>query len=160
MRLIGWPGRWQGMDKIELAEFDLSLPAPNGLRRGRTTGSCATAAVKAALSLLLRGERPEQVAVTLPDGAHYLVAPIQNARWLDRDTVRAEVLKDGGDDPDGTHGATIFAEVRRNDLRQIRFFAGKGVGIATKPGLRVPVGEPAINPTPRRMMRQDRKSVV
>jgi cobalt-precorrin-5B (C1)-methyltransferase len=154
MPSIGWPGSRQDMDKIELAEFDLGLLAPNGLRRGRTTGSCATAAVKAALCLLLRGERPERVAVTLPDGAHYLVIPIQDARWLERGTVRAEVLKDGGDDPDGTHGATIFAEVRRNDLGQIRFFAGNGVGIATKPGLRVPVGEPAINPVPRQMMRQ------
>ncbi len=142
------------MSKIELAEFDLGLLAPNGLRRGRTTGSCATAAVKTALSLLLRGEQPERVAVSLPDGTQYLMVPIQDARWLDRGLVRAEVLKDGGDDPDGTHGATIFAEVRRNDLGLIRFIAGSGVGIATKPGLRVAVGEPAINPVPRRMMRQ------
>jgi cobalt-precorrin-5B (C1)-methyltransferase len=62
-------------------------------------------------------------------------------------------LKDGGDDPDNTHGATIFAEVRKNDVGQIRFFAGKGVGTATQPGLRVAVGEPAINPVPRQMMR-------
>ncbi|HKX32970.1 MAG TPA: cobalt-precorrin-5B (C(1))-methyltransferase, partial [Blastocatellia bacterium] len=142
------------MDQFELTEFDLGLPAPNGLRRGRTTGSCATAAVKAALCLLLRGDRPERVTVTLPDGAHYLMVPIQELRWLDRRTVRAEVLKDGGDDPDGTHGATIFAEVRRNESGLIRFFAGHGVGIATKPGLRVSVGEPAINPVPRQMMRR------
>lgn len=135
-------------------EFDLNVLAPNGLRRGRTTGSCATAAVKAALCMLLHGERCERVHVTLPDGAHYLVVPIRNVRRLDAGTVRAEVLKDGGDDPDNTHGATIFAEVNRNDTGQIRFFAGQGVGTATQPGLRVPVGEPAINPVPRRMMRQ------
>jgi cobalt-precorrin-5B (C1)-methyltransferase len=63
-------------------------------------------------------------------------------------------LKDGGDDPDNTHGATIFAEVRRNDLGTVRFFAGPGVGTATLPGLRVAVGEPAINPVPRKMMQQ------
>ena len=140
------------MGRIE--EFDLGAPAPNGLRRGRTTGSCATAAVKAALCLLLRGEYCARVSVSLPDGAHYLVVPIQESRWLDQHTVRVEVVKDGGDDPDNTHGATIFAEVRRNNEGKIRFFAGRGVGIATQPGLRVAVGEPAINPVPRRMMRQ------
>ncbi len=128
--------------------------APNGLRRGRTTGSCAAAAVKAALHLLLHGEHRSQVQITLPDDRHYLTVPIQNSRWLDENTVRAEVLKDGGDDPDNTHGATIFAQVRRNDTGEIRFFAGDGVGTATQPGLRVAVGEPAINPTPRWMMRQ------
>ena len=142
------------MGQTELEAFDLSLLAPNGLRRGRTTGSCATAAVKAALGLLLRREHCTQINVTLPDDIHFLAVPIQNLRWLDPQTVRAEVLKDGGDDPDNTHGATIFAEVRRNDIGQIRFFAGRGVGTATQPGLRVAVGEPAINPVPRRMMRQ------
>lgn len=142
------------MAELERTEFDLLVLAGNGLRRGRTTGTCATAAVKAALYLLLRGDRCERVEVTLPDGAHYLVVPIQNSCWLDQHTVRAEVQKDGGDDPDSTHGATIFAEVRRNGTGRIRFFAGRGVGTATQPGLRVAVGEPAINPVPRQMMRQ------
>ena len=140
------------MGQTALEAFNLSLLAPNGLRRGRTTGSCATAAVKAALGLLLRGEHCTQINVTLPDDIHFLAVPIQNLRWLDPRTVCAKVLKDGGDDPDNTHGATIFAEVRRNDIGQIRFFAGRGVGTATQPGLRVAVGEPAINPVPRRMM--------
>ncbi|MFI3184993.1 MAG: cobalt-precorrin-5B (C(1))-methyltransferase CbiD [Methylococcaceae bacterium] len=142
------------MAQTELREFDLKLLAPNGLRRGRTTGSCATAAVKAALCLLVHGERYSQVNVSLPDDAHYLSVPIQKLSWLDPDTTRAEVLKDGGDDPDNTHGATIFAEVCKNNLGRLRFFAGVGVGIATQPGLRVAVGEPAINPTPRKMMIQ------
>lgn len=142
------------MVQTQLTEFDLTELAPNGLRRGRTTGSCATAAVKAALYLLLRGERYSQVNVTLPDEAHYLTVPIQKLSWINPNTVRAEVLKDGGDDPDNTHGATIFAEVRRNTLGRLRFFAGAGVGIATQAGLRVAVGEPAINPAPRRMMQQ------
>ncbi len=142
------------MEQAELKEFDLRVLAPNGLRRGRTTGSCATAAVKAALYLLLHGERRTQVQITLPDDIHFLNVPIQDSRWLDEQTVRVEVFKDGGDDPDNTHGATIFAEVRRNNEGQIRFFAGDGVGTVTQPGIRVPVGEPAINPVPRRMMRQ------
>lgn len=142
------------MAETERAEFDLTIPAPNGLRRGRTTGSCATAAVKAALYMMLAGERRERVEVSLPDGKHYLVVPVQDVSWLDRETVRADVLKDGGDDPDNTHGATIFAEVRRNTSGNIGFKAGLGVGTATQPGLRVPVGEPAINPVPRQMMRE------
>jgi len=142
------------MSQTELREFDLSVLAPNGLRRGRTTGSCATAAVKAALYLLLHGERLTQVQITLADDVHYLTVPIQDCRCLNEHTARAEVLKDGGDDPDNTHGATLFAEVRRNNEGQLRFFAGSGVGTATQPGLRVAVGEPAINPTPRKMMRQ------
>ncbi|EJL86955.1 cobalamin biosynthesis protein CbiD [Herbaspirillum sp. CF444] len=142
------------MRELERAEFDLTVPAPNGLRRGRTTGSCATAAVKAALTMLLRGERIDKAEVSLPDGKHYLLVPIQDVRQLDGERVRAEVLKDGGDDPDNTHGATIFAEVARNDVGEIRFLAATGVGTATQPGLRVAVGEPAINPVPRRMMRQ------
>ena len=142
------------MRELERAEFDLTVPAPNGLRRGRTTGSCATAAVKAALTMLLRGERIDKAEVSLPDGKHYLLVPIQDVRQLDGERARAEVLKDGGDDPDNTHGATIFAEVARNDVGEIRFLAATGVGTATQPGLRVAVGEPAINPVPRRMMRQ------
>jgi cobalt-precorrin-5B (C1)-methyltransferase len=142
------------MHELERAEFDLQVLALNGLRRGRTTGSCATAAVKAALTWMLCSGREQQVDVTLPDGRHYLRVPIANLTDLDAATVRAEVLKDGGDDPDNTHGATIFAEVRRNALGTIRFFAGPGVGTATLPGLRVAVGEPAINPVPRKMMQQ------
>ena len=104
--------------------------------------------------LMLHSEYCTQVSVTLPDSQHYLVIPIQAVRWINEQSVRAEVLKDGGDDPDNTHGATIFAEVRKNNRGEIRFFAGKGVGTATQPGLRVAVGEPAINPVPRLMMKQ------
>ncbi|AVR96663.1 cobalt-precorrin-5B (C(1))-methyltransferase CbiD [Pseudoduganella armeniaca] len=141
------------MAPAERRPFDLAIPASNGLRRGRTTGTCATAAVKAALHLLLDGELKREVRVSLPDGVHYLVVPIMRVR-RQGERVRAEVLKDGGDDPDSTHGATIFAEVARNDVGTVRFFAGRGVGTATAPGLRVAVGEPAINPVPRQMMRQ------
>lgn len=143
-----------GAAELQRAEFDLRVLAPNGLRRGRTTGSCATAAVVAALKLLERGRMVATVDVALPDGRHYLVVPIMRAVLTADGQARAEVRKDGGDDPDSTHGAIIFAEVRRNDTGQLRFFAGAGVGTATRPGLRVAVGQPAINPVPRAMMRQ------
>ncbi|CUI08859.1 Cobalt-precorrin-6 synthase, anaerobic [Janthinobacterium sp. CG23_2] len=109
---------------------------------------------------MLHGARCGTVRVSLPDGVHYLEVPVQMVDWTDSGAVRAEVLKDGGDDPDNTHGATIFAEVRRNDARTVRFFAGRGVGTATRPGLRVAVGEPAINPVPRQMMRRAVEEVL
>lgn len=134
-------------------QFDLVVPADNGLRRGRTTGACATAAVKAALLMLLRGETPAEVPISLPGEDFFLVVPIDNIQLLADGSARADVIKDGGDDPDNTHGATIFAIVRRNGTDDIRFLAGPGVGVVTEPGIRVPVGEPAINPVPRQMMR-------
>jgi cobalt-precorrin-5B (C1)-methyltransferase len=132
--------------------FDLDAAAPNGLRRGRTTGSCATAAVKAALLLLLRGERVHEVDIDLPDPAWFLRVPIARVERLADGSVRAEVIKDGGDDPDTTHGATVFAEVAPNGSGVTRFLAAAGVGVVTRPGLRIAPGEPAINPVPRRMM--------
>ncbi|WP_443113237.1 cobalt-precorrin-5B (C(1))-methyltransferase CbiD [Herbaspirillum seropedicae] len=139
--------------ELQRAEYDLAVLAPNGLRRGRSTGSCATAAVRAALYRLLAGVTLQETEVSLPDGRHYLCVPVQAVEMIAPDVAQADVLKDGGDDPDNTHGATIFAQVRRNQSGEVRFFAGQGVGTATMPGLRVAVGEPAINPVPRAMMR-------
>ncbi|MEK8088636.1 cobalt-precorrin-5B (C(1))-methyltransferase CbiD [Thermithiobacillus plumbiphilus] len=133
--------------------FDLAILAPNGLRRGFSTGSAATAAVKAALLLLLRNERASQVEVSLPDPDHYLLIPIHALRRLGPDCAEAEVIKQAGDDPDVTDGARIVAMVLINQCGDIRFRAGPGVGTVTAPGIRVPVGEPAINPVPRQMMR-------
>ena len=138
----------------KLRRYDLNLPAENGLRRGRTTGTCATAAVQAALLLLRSGRPVTEVDVKLPDGEHFLTVPVQHVGFTTAGRARAEVLKDGGDDPDSTHGATIFVTVGENGTGELRFLAGEGVGKVTQPGIRVPVGEPAINPTPRRMMRQ------
>ncbi|MCD9231192.1 cobalt-precorrin-5B (C(1))-methyltransferase CbiD [Ralstonia pseudosolanacearum] len=133
--------------------FDLATPAPNGLRRGRTTGTCATAAVKAALLKLVRGETVDAVEVSLPDPDYCLEVPIARIEPLASGAVRADVLKYAGDDPDNTDGATIFAEVSVNHAGEVRFMAAPGVGTVTQPGLRVPPGEPAINPVPRQMMR-------
>lgn len=140
--------------------FDLTAPAQNGLRRGITTGTCATAAVKAALTRLLYGESPPEVPVTLADETHFVNVPIRSLVLENDDCARAEVIKDGGDDPDQTHRATIFARVRRNTTGEVRFRNGEGVGTVTQPGLQIAVGEPAINPVPRRMMRQAVREVL
>ena len=134
--------------------FDLGVRAQNGMRRGRTTGACATAAVKAALLLLVHGQRAEEVEIGLPDPRYSLKVPIRAVYRLDDGAARAEVVKEAGDDPDCTDGAMIFASVRGNGLSEVRFLAGPGVGTVTQPGIRIPVGEPAINPVPRQMMRE------
>lgn len=133
--------------------LDLAVLADNGLRRGRTTGTCATAAFKAALLMLLRHDAVSEVVVSLPDSRYCLVVPVREVKRLSDGVVRAEVVKDAGDDPDCTDRAVIFVVVRINHCRELRFLAGAGVGTVTEPGIRVPIGEPAINPMPRQMMR-------
>lgn len=126
---------------------------PQGLRRGFTTGSAAAAALAAALYLLERGEQREQVTVRLPDEVA-LTVQVQAVNLLDDGSAYAEVIKDGGDDPDATHGATLWARVSRLPTpSEMTFHAGAGVGTVTRVGLRLPVGEPAINPVPRQMLR-------
>jgi cobalt-precorrin-5B (C1)-methyltransferase len=121
------------------------------LRRGWTTGACATAATKAAFAALLTGRFPDPVEITLPKGERPSF-PLARAE-LHQDVAIAGIVKDAGDDPDVTHGALIMAEVRLGQAGSgIRFRAGEGVGTVTKPGLPLAVGEPAINPVPRRMM--------
>jgi cobalt-precorrin-5B (C1)-methyltransferase len=137
----------------EVRLYDLEVRAMNGLRRGRTTGSCAAAAVKAAVHFLLYQEVLETANVRLPDQLYFLPVPIAAIERLGDGAIKAAVIKYAGDDPDQTDGATIFAVVRRNTVNQLRFFAGPGVGTATEPGLRVAIGEPAINPVPRAMIR-------
>ncbi len=134
-----------------LAAYDLTAPAPNGLRRGFTTGTCATAAVKAAALRLVLGIESEEVAVPLPDGEHYLSVPVEGV-GLEGASSRATVIKEAGDDPDVTHRARISAAVSVNALDHHRWFRGEGVGVVTQAGLQIPVGEPAINPVPRAMM--------
>ena len=125
---------------------------PDGpLRKGWTTGACATAATRAAWQALLSGTFPDPVGITLPRGEtpqFALVKQETGPGW-----ARASVIKDAGDDPDVTHQAEIIATLRRSEPGTgISFHAGAGVGTVTKPGLPLPVGEPAINPKPREMM--------
>ena len=119
------------------------------LRRGWTTGACATAATKAALTALVTGRFPDPVEITLPKGqvvAFPLALEEKAEGW-----ARVGIVKDAGDDPDVTHGAMIVVTVRLR-ASGVLFTAGEGVGTITKPGLPIAVGEPAINPVPRQMM--------
>ena len=117
------------------------------LRTGWTTGTCASAAAKAAATGLEKGIAPGEVSVALPDGRR-VSFPVEV-----ESTNRCAVVKDAGDDPDCTHGARLTAEVEAapsgtpSELR-----VGPGVGTITLPGLGLPVGAPAINPVPRRMI--------
>jgi cobalt-precorrin-5B (C1)-methyltransferase len=121
------------------------------LRRGWTTGTCATAAAKAAYAGLLTGEFPDPVEVTLPQGERPAFTLALTRRTAGSAT--AGVVKDAGDDPDVTHGALILATVSPGPPGSgIVFRAGEGVGIVTRPGLVIPPGEPAINPVPRQMI--------
>ncbi len=121
------------------------------LRKGWTTGACATAASAAAFTALVTGRFPDPVTITLPRGEEPSFA-LARAE-LDGKTATASVIKDAGDDPDITHGAEIVATVRRGAAGSgVTFAAGPGVGMVTKPGLPIPAGQPAINPRPREMM--------
>jgi len=123
------------------------------LRRGWTTGACATAAAKAAYAALLTGAFPDPVEITLPRGERPSFALATTRR--DGDAATAGIIKDAGDDPDVTHGALVLATVRLGAAGSgVTFRAGEGVGTVTRPGLPIPPGEPAINPVPRRMMRE------
>ena len=122
------------------------------LRRGWTTGACATAATKAAWHALLCGDFPDPVTIRLPRGQTPAFALARTD--MGDDWRSATVIKDAGDDPDVTDGAEITATVRKlADGTGVVFRAGEGVGTITRAGLPVPPGEPAINPVPRRMMR-------
>jgi cobalt-precorrin-5B (C1)-methyltransferase len=122
------------------------------LRRGWTTGACATAAAKAAYAALLTGAFPDPVEVTLPRGERVAFALAEAA--LSGASACAAVVKDAGDDPDVTHGALIRAKVTGGAPGSgVVFRAGAGVGTVTRPGLPLPPGEPAINPVPRAMIR-------
>ena len=123
------------------------------LRRGWTTGACATAAPKAALTALITGHFPDPVSITLPGGQTPSFPLATEHHGQAR--ASAGIIKDAGDDPDVTHGATLISTVWRGDAGSgVTFLAGEGVGRVTQPGLPIEVGEPAINPVPRQMMRE------
>jgi cobalt-precorrin-5B (C1)-methyltransferase len=122
------------------------------LRRGWTTGACATAAAKAAFIGSITGEFPDPVEIRLPRGARVGFALACHERLPDG--ARAAVVKDAGDDPDVTNGLLIVATVHPGPVGSgIMFRAGPGVGTVTRAGLPIAPGEPAINPVPRQMMR-------
>ncbi|WP_043265133.1 cobalt-precorrin-5B (C(1))-methyltransferase [Streptomyces sp. CT34] len=138
--------------------------AHTGLRPGWTTGACATAASSAAYTALLSGEFPDPVTITLPKGqtpSFALAVEELTAPGPGPVRAMAGVVKDAGDDPDVTHGALVRATVRALPAGSgVVFRAGPGVGTVTRPGLPLDVGEPAINPVPRQMIREHLAAVA
>ena len=128
------------------------------LRCGYTTGSCATAAAKAAATMLLTGERVDSVRIDTPKGITLNLEPLQVE--LAENYVSCAIRKDSGDDPDDTNGILVFAKVERAVEPGVHIEGGVGVGRVTKPGLACAVGGPAINPTPRRMISSEVSSVM
>jgi len=145
---------------IELAEREQELPPEiqekkrrGKLRTGYTTGTTATAATKGALYALVTGRPVEAVTVSLPKGR---TATLKIA-WTkgENDRFMCAAIKDGGDDPDATHGAEICSTVSFSKNKgQINIDGAKGVGRVTKPGLGLEIGKAAINPTPMKMLEQ------
>jgi cobalt-precorrin-5B (C1)-methyltransferase len=131
----------------------------SSLRKGYTTGTSAAAATKAALIRLLLGEEVNCVEVTLPRGGKIIIQ-IENTQ-VGNGYVTCAVTKDGGDDPDATHGAQILSTVSlNNNVGTIRIDGGKGVGRVTKPGLGLPIGAAAINPVPSLMIKTAAMEIV
>ena len=133
--------------------IDELLPDFFPLKSGYTTGTCAAAAACAAARLLITGEGDKESAVILP-GGETAVLPVETSRTEGSAAV-ASVRKHSGDDPDATDGCLISASVRLNGSDEVRFLPGEGVGTVTLPGLGIPVGGPAVNPAPRRMIRDN-----
>ena len=128
------------------------------LRGGYTTGACAAAGVKAAL-LYAQGREWQTVTLLALDGT-LLTIPVRDVHKTELG-LQAEVIKESGDDPDITNGVSVFTTVRlRGDTAPMSFAAGEGIGTVTKPGLSVPVGEPSINPGPRKLMRRAAEDVI
>jgi cobalt-precorrin-5B (C1)-methyltransferase len=149
------------MSEPELREPDLPRTAkvrPQALRTGWTTGTCASAATKAATQLLDDGRPRQWVEVGLPSGRRVTFA-VQHCEPV-ADGAQAVVVKDAGDDPDVTHGAHLTATVSWRAGTGVELAGGDGVGTVTKPGLGLPVGGPAINPVPRAMITQAVTEVV
>ena len=128
------------------------------LRCGYTTGSCATAAAKAAATMLLTGERVATVRIDTPKGVVLELEPLEVE--LAEQYVSCAIRKDSGDDPDDTNGVLVFAKVEKVAEPGVHIEGGVGVGRVTNPGLACAVGGPAINPTPRRMITAEVGSVM
>lgn len=156
--IVGHPHIVTGRHTLRRA-IEQIVPDFFPLKTGLTTGACATAATKAAVMSLLYDELPEEVAFALPDG-EVLTMPVEcQERGI------ATVIKPDNDDPDVTKGCRITAKacsrgIQSPDSNVVRFLQGDGVGRVTLPGLGIPVGEPAINPTPRRMIENEIRALT
>jgi cobalt-precorrin-5B (C1)-methyltransferase len=139
----------------DLREPDLPRTArvrKQALRTGWTTGACAAAAAKAAVTALRTGEAQQTVEIGLPSGQRVSFAV--GSCTVAETQAEAVVVKDAGDDPDVTHGARLTATARWRGQPGLELDGGVGVGVVTKPGLGLEVGAPAINPVPRAMITQ------
>lgn len=139
----------------QLREPDLPRTAKDrdrALRTGYTTGACATAAAAAAARLLRDGQAPPEVTIALPRGEEVTFPVARTDCAGDASWAEAVVVKDAGDDPDCTDGAHLTVRLAWSPGPGVALHAGEGVGTVTKPGLGLPVGDPAINTTPRQMV--------
>jgi len=142
-----------------MAFFRVFMKKKKKLRSGYTTGACAAAAAKASVAMLLTGKAQETVEIPFPAGPRVsFVITKQSVGVSSKKEIKSSVIKDAGDDPDVTNGAVIeaiaiFAEELLPGKEAVRIYGGTGVGQVTKKGLAISVGEPAINPVPRQMIR-------
>ena len=146
------------------SDYSRQTVGQRGLRTGYTTGSCAAAAAKGAVIALLTGQPVQEVTIHLPVGRDASFA-LNRCEWVDDERVLASVIKDGGDDPDATHGAEICVTVSKDPVAKggdgdgegltgVRLVGGPGVGTVTRPGTGIEIGEPAVTRVPRRMIAQ------
>ena len=128
------------------------------LKTGYTTGSSATAASKAALLSIINQKKIENVDILLPKRS-YIQIPIYSCKF-EIDGANCSVIKNGGDDPDVTHGAEIIVELSFTEkINEIEIDGGEGVGIVTKPGLGLEINKPAINPVPKKMIIENLREI-
>ena len=128
------------------------------LKTGYTTGSSATAASKAALLSVINQQKIENVDILLPKRS-FIQIPIHYCEFT-TNNAKCSVIKNGGDDPDVTHGAEIIVELEITDkTNEIEIDGGEGVGIVTKPGLGLEINKPAINPVPKKMIAENLREV-
>ena len=138
--------------------MDTDTETTKKLRTGYTTGSCATASSKAGILSIINQKKIEKIDILLPKGSD-LEIKINSCEFT-KDSAKCSVIKDGGDDPDVTHGAEIFVEVQlTNNIGDINIDGGEGVGRVTKPGLGLEIGSAAINPTPKKMIVENVREV-
>jgi len=129
------------------------------LRTGYTTGTSATAAAKAALLSIINQTKIENIDVKLPKGS-FIKIPIHLCQF-DKNKAKCSVIKDGGDDPDVTHGAEIVVELSFTDkINEIEIDGGEGVGVVTKPGLGLELNKAAINPVPKKMINENLREIT
>ena len=138
--------------------MDINNETNKKLRTGYTTGSCATASSKAGILSIINQKKIEEVNIILPKGSRLEIKI--NSCEFSLDSAKCSVIKDGGDDPDVTHGAEIFVDVKlTNNVGEIDIDGGEGVGRVTKPGLGLEIGSAAINPTPKKMIVENVREV-